>query len=460
MQRLTIVSMLAAGFAGLPFGVALAQSPVPSDAEILEILERRVDDERQGVGLVVGIIDEAGPRLVSYGTLSVDDPTTVDGSTVFEVGSVTKVFTTLLLADAVIRGEVTLDQPVADLMPVLAQLPERDGLMITLLDLATQSSGLPRLPDNFAPADPANPYADYTEEALYEFLSAYDLTRAVGESYEYSNIGMGLLGYALASRAGTDYATLLRERILEPLGMTNTSLALADTAPANIAVGHDAELSPVPAWTWDVLAGAGALRTTGDDMLKFIEALSGRTESELAPAFELAMQQHGVVSGDTTIGLGWNISPTDGDEMVWHNGMTYGSSAMVAYLRNAEVGAFALSNVLTPHGVDDLVSHLLVPSVELIVPRQEVAVDPAVFEGLVGTYALSPEVNVEVTAEGEQLFAQVSGQERLPIHPESETAFFYRLVDAQIEFDVNADGRATGLTLFQYGEVLPAPRAQ
>ena len=155
-------------------------SPVPSDAEIRKILVDRIDVQKQSVGIVVGVIEPAGRRIVSYGSLAKNDPRPLNGDTVFEIGSITKVFTSLLLADAVERGEVALTDPVAKFLPAKVKMPERGGRAITLQDLATHTSGLPRLPTNFAPKDPANPYADYSFENLYTFLSGYQLTRDIG----------------------------------------------------------------------------------------------------------------------------------------------------------------------------------------------------------------------------------------------------------------------------------------
>ncbi|HEX3107684.1 MAG TPA: serine hydrolase, partial [Thermoanaerobaculia bacterium] len=183
------------------------------DKDIRAILADRIDVQRQGVGIVVGVIDPSGRRTVAYtSTKTAEKP--VDANTVFEIGSVTKVFTSLLLADAVQRGEVALTDPVSKYLPPGVKVPERNGKKITLVDLATHTSGLPRMPTNFHPKDPGNPYADYTVAQLYEFLSSYELTRDPGSQYEYSNLGGGLLGHVLALRAGTDYETLVRKRIL------------------------------------------------------------------------------------------------------------------------------------------------------------------------------------------------------------------------------------------------------
>ena len=172
----------------------------------------------------MGVIEPTGRRVVSYGNLANGDPRTLDGDTIFEIGSVTKVFTSLLLAEMVSRKEVALDDPAAQYLPEPVRMPERSGKAITLLDLSMHCSGLPRVPGNLNPKDPANPYADYSVDDLYQFLSGYTLPRDPGSEVECSNLGAGLLGHILARRAGTDYETLVRARITEPLSMPDTVL--------------------------------------------------------------------------------------------------------------------------------------------------------------------------------------------------------------------------------------------
>ena len=166
-------------------------------AEIQGILQERVDKYKKTVGIVVGVINEEGRKVISYGTLSQGGSREVDGSTVFEIGSITKVFTALLLADMAESGELSLDDPIAKFLPESVKVPSKDDKQISLLHLATHTSGLPRMPDNFHPADLENPYADYTVEKMYEFLSGYTLTRGIGTRIEYSNYGCGLLGHIL-----------------------------------------------------------------------------------------------------------------------------------------------------------------------------------------------------------------------------------------------------------------------
>ncbi len=172
--------------------------PVLGADEIREILVKRIDQQKQAVGIVVGVIEPTGRRVVSYGNLANGDPRTLDGDTIFEIGSVTKVFTSLLLADMVNRKEVTLDDPAAKYLPENVGMPVRSGKSIALLDLSTHNSGLPPLPGNLKPE------ADYSVDDLCQFLSGYTLTRDPGSEYEYSNLGAGLLGHLLACRAGKD----------------------------------------------------------------------------------------------------------------------------------------------------------------------------------------------------------------------------------------------------------------
>src|SRR5687768_4364969 len=180
--------------------VARAQEFAP-DSTVRRILADRLASGR-GMGFVLAVVERGkAPRYYSTGTAGVAG-VRLDSTTVFEIGSITKVFTSALLADMVQRGEVKLDDPISKYLPKAVRVPVRKGKEITLIDLATQSSGLPRLPSNLKPASVANPYADYTVANLYEFLSGYTLTRDIGSQYEYSNLGVGLLGHVLSLRGG------------------------------------------------------------------------------------------------------------------------------------------------------------------------------------------------------------------------------------------------------------------
>jgi len=448
---------------------ACAQSPpnsaVPPDSEIRKILVERIDTFHQGVGIVVGVIEPPGRRIVAYGSLNQGYPRPLNGDTIFEIGSVTKVFTSLVLSDMVQRGEVALSDPVAKYLPAGVKVPERGGRVITLVDLSTHTSGLPRLPSNLQPKDPANPYADYSVEQLYQFLSSYQLTRDIGSQFEYSNLGGGLLGHALARRAGMDYEALVRSRITVPLGMNSTGIALTPEMKARLATGHNDKLAAVPNWDLPTLAGAGALRSSANDMLTFLAANLGYVKSPLAPAMAAMLSVRRSTGGPKggEIGLGWLITKPADDEIVWHNGGTGGYRSFVGYNPKTRVGIVVLSNTFTGAGVDDIGTHLLDSHAPLLpAPKEhkEFSVDPKIFDGYMGRYQLAPDFILTVTREGDQLFAQATGQPKFPIFPESQRDFFLKVVDAQITFETDANGRATSLALHQNGANMPAKRIE
>jgi serine-type D-Ala-D-Ala carboxypeptidase/endopeptidase len=443
--------------------------------EIREILVKRVDQQKQAVGIAVGVIEPNGRRVVASGNLASGDPRILDGDTIFEIGSVSKVFTSLVLADMVNRNEVTLDDPAAKYLPENVRMPERSGKSITLLDLCTHSSGLPNIPNNLKPRDPRNPYADYRADDLYQFLSGYELPRDPGSEFEYSNLGAGLLGHLLAYRAGMDYESLIRDRITEPLGMRDTGITLSPSMKQRMATGHNSILAPVVNWDLPTLAGAGALRSSAHDMLTFLEAFLGYKESPLAPAMK-AMLEIRRPMGQAKIGLAWMISSAHDREIAGHSGGTGGFSSWIGCDPKERIGVVALANAFTPIGVFDIGIHLLDPKWPLANPespkqRTEIEIDPELLDNYTGRYQLAPSRIFEITRDGDRLFAQGFGQlpqnrpgdltggPRFELFAEGEKNFFVKETGSQITFETDTDGRATSLTMHRVGrEPIPAPR--
>jgi len=442
---------------------------VLSTDEIREILVKRVDQQKQAVGIVVGVIEPDGRRVVAYGNLANGDPRTLDGDTIFEIGSISKVFTSLLLADMVNRKEVALDDQAAKHLPEDVKMPERSGKSITLLDLSTHSSGLPPLPGNLKPE------VGYSMDDLYQFLSSYTLPRDPGSEYEYSNLGAGLLGHLLACRAGTDYERLIRSRIARPLGMPDTGITLSSSMNQRVATGHNAMLAPVANSDLPTpLAGAGALRSSTNDMLTFLEAFLGYKESPLAPAMK-AMLEVRRPAGQATIGLGWIIMSAHGREIVGHNGATEGFRSFVGCAPKERIGVVVLSNASTPSGIDDIGFHLLNPNAPLASPEppkqhSEIRIDPKLLDNYTGRYQVTPNLIFEITRDGGRLFAQgfaqlphnrpgdPTGLPKFELFAEGEKTFFARVADNQITFETGPEGRATGLILHKAGRDMPAPR--
>jgi CubicO group peptidase (beta-lactamase class C family) len=401
-------------------------------AEIRSIMANRVESGR-AVGMVTGVIDEKGRQVVASGKVSLDGTQQPDGDTVFEIGSVTKVFTSLILADMIEKGEVKPDDPVAKFLPATVKVPSRNGRQITLLDLSMQVSGLPRLPDNLKPADPANPYADYDAAKLYEFLSRYTLTRDPGEKYEYSNLAVGLLGHALALKAGMSYEELLRRRIFDPLGMSGTSITLSEAQKKRLAPGYDGGLKPVKNWDFAVLAGCGAVRSTVNDMLKFVAANLELTDTPLKFAVRrMRAVTKGIGAPDLEIGMAWHVFTKFDTRIWWHNGGTYGYRSFVGFNPAKKEGVVLLCNTFMDN--DDLGKHVLESRYPVTTFHKEVQVDAAVLEPYVGEYELTPAFKITVTREAARLFAQATGQPRFEIFAQSESEFFLKVVDARITF--------------------------
>jgi CubicO group peptidase (beta-lactamase class C family) len=452
------------------FNILLAaialRAQAATDAEIRAILTDRINKLHQNVGIAAGIIDANGRRFVSYGNFSVKDPRPVGDDTVFEIGSTTKVFTSTILADMVQRGEVSLDDPVAKYLPAEVKIPQRGGKQITLIDLATHTSGLPRMPSNFAPKDSGNPYADYTVANLFEFLSSYELTRDIGSKFEYSNMGVGLLGQALSRRAGMDYEALVRARVTGPLKMESTGIALSPAMKSRLAAGHNEARQAAANWDIPTFAGAGALRSDARDMLTFIAAHLGYVESPLAPAMAAMVKTRRPGGGpQTDIALAWIVAKREGREIFWHNGGTGGYRCFMGFDPKSRVGVVVLSNMSTNTGVDDIGMHLLDSSVPLaklspLSTHREITLDPKIFDRYTGVYQFTPTITLTFTREGASMFTQLTGQPKLEIFAESEKDFFLKVVDAQITFETGDGGRATAAILHQNGRDQRAARVE
>ena len=301
---MSIFAILTPSFAG-------TQTVLPSDVEIRKILAERLGENEKDVGYVVGGIDPQGRRIISFGQRNAGDARPLDGDTVFEIASVTKVFTALLLADMVEKNEVALSDPASKYLTAVAiKLPERNGHLITLLDLATHTSGLPFMPADAPPFnDPAA--AKYSTGDLKRYLASYQLTRDIGSDWDYSNIGYWILSEALSARAGKDIEDLIRSRVLTPLKMTDTDFELSPKMKSNLAPGHDSALQPAPAAStipiYSIMPAGGGLYSTANDLLTFLSQCMGYEPSPLAPAMNVALSNRRPVQPGNEQALGWNV---------------------------------------------------------------------------------------------------------------------------------------------------------
>jgi len=415
--------------------------------EVKASIRARVDNG-YNVGIIVAVMDADGTKHFAYGETAVGNGRLPDMTTVFEIGSISKAFTSSLLCAAVARGEVSLDEEIQKLLPEGVTAPTRNGRSITLADLASHTSALPRLPDNLHPADVTNPYADYTVEQMYDFLSRCKLERDIGSRYEYSNFGAGLLGHLLALRAGMSYEQLLRERIAEPLGMDDTFITLTPAMKARMAQGHSGPL-PVPYWDLPTLAGAGAIRSTAHDMLIYLAANAGLTETPLTTTLQCAHQARAEAGPGMKVGLGWHIRAGKAGDTIWHNGGTGGFRSFAGFLEDGSRAVVVLTN--SDMGADDIGFHIMDASVPLEEVRAVATVDGKVLDAHVGTYVLAPGIEIAIARAGDGLTIQLTGQPAYPLFAASETEFFLKVVPATIVFEQSDTGETTALVLRQGG---------
>jgi D-alanyl-D-alanine-carboxypeptidase/D-alanyl-D-alanine-endopeptidase len=414
--------------------------PALADDAIRRVLVERVDERRLSVGMVVGVTESNGHRFVAHGCRDTCGGALVNEKTLFEIGSITKLFTSLLLSDMANQGEVRLDEPVAELLPAGMRVPVRDGKAIMLRDLASHYSGLPRVATNGDPPDgPGGPYAAYGAERLYRFLASHELIRTPGESFEYSNVGAGLLGHALVLRAGaSSYESLIRARILDPLRMDDTVIAIPSRLAANVASGHDDSLEPTSDWTFDVLAGTGALRSNLSDLLRFMHAVCD-------PGSPIAAMIGPLMTARDQGGLELGKQQPDGAIVLSKPGGTGGARGFVICIPEWKRGVVVLSNA-SIDAVVDLGIHVLNPRRDLMSGPREVAIDPACLSRLVGRYQLK-DWEFDVTSNGDRLYVPLADQHR--VFPTSEWHFFHKSAPLQLTFEPGEDGRAARLILHQ-----------
>jgi serine-type D-Ala-D-Ala carboxypeptidase/endopeptidase len=469
VHKVVVIFLLAGACSGASRGpVAPAPAPAPTlvvrahEAQTARLAQRFIDGQwvaSMAIGLLVG--DRA--EVYGYGRVHDGKDGPPDGDTLYEIGSASKVFTSLLLADMTVRGQVALDEPVARLLPAAVTAPEGGVGSLTLAQLATHTSGLPRMPENFHPRDAANPYADYSAADLDAFVARYQLARPPG-TYEYSNLGAGLLGHLLAGRAGMPYEALLAQRIARPLRMASTVVSVPASLRARFADGHTGDGEATGPWDLDALVGAGGIRSTVNDMLRFVRANLDpeRAPADLRGALRMTHQPRADRPGGR-VALGWHVG-LDGAHpgILWHNGETGGFHSFVAFDPERKLGVVVLAGS-AQMAIDKLGAALLAmlrgEPAALDLPEL-VPVDPAILDRYAGEYEVIPTFHLIIRHRDDRLTVQATGQGEFRIYPGSDTEYYLRAVDARISFHVGPDGRADSLTLYQGGKTIPAKRVR
>jgi serine-type D-Ala-D-Ala carboxypeptidase/endopeptidase len=337
-----------------------ADDPEPPKPLADRVAELTADyrSTRPFAALAVGVIQNGKKESFGFGELEHDDKKSpVDGRTLFEIGSCTKVFTSLSLAVLVSRGDVKLDDPIKTLLPD-AELSE-DAAKITLKELSTHTSGLPRIAAGMyfdAILNSDNPYKNYTPDRLLDVLKSWKAPPK--KTSAYSNLGAGLLGYVLQQKEHAEnYESLIRSTVTTPLGLGDTVVTLSEDQQTRYATAHDTKGKSLKSWDFVALAGAGALRSTADDMLTFLDHQMHPESSPLNDAIELSQQiQYEAKRG--TMGLGWQISPKGEHVAIWHNGATGGYRSFCAFERKSGIAVVLLSNTGDAFAGDDRIDRM------------------------------------------------------------------------------------------------------
>lgn len=427
---------------------------IPSDDELRAFLAKRM--EHNGVGVVIGVIEPAGRRVVAYGRSGTERP--LDGDTIFLLGSVSKSFVGLVLADMSRRGEVKLEDPAAKFLPPGVKMPQR-GRPITLADLSTHTSGLPAWPNNINMLAEPDPMEAYTVQDLYRFLSTYTPSREPGGGPEYSNLGVSLLGRVLGLRVDKEYKELLKERVLQPLGMDSTAIQLSAEQLKRLALGHDKDLQPAYTAELKTLYPAGSLRSSANDLLKYLAANLGYVDT---PLMEAMLYQRSAVrvrwGADRELALGWIVRRVRGHEIFYHDGGKQGYRTIVAFDPKRRLGVVVLANARSDESLPAWSRYLLtgepLPPPPAPYPvRKFVSIDPFTLDNYAGEYRRAKDGTlVSVVRRRDYLLVNDGSGAPDEMFAQTLQDFSTRVGPIQISFHTDANGNVTGLTWYPRGK--------
>jgi D-alanyl-D-alanine-carboxypeptidase/D-alanyl-D-alanine-endopeptidase len=435
-----------------------------SDGDVARLLAARIDVQHRGTGGALGIVRDGRFSLVRHGVVGREASQRVGVRSAFQIASLTKIFTAFLLADAIRRGEVILDDPLDRHLPGPALSFE--GRAVTLADLATHTSGLPLRPASRAARSQDNPYAGYSEADLGVDLGAVRLTRPPGTQFEYSNFDYGLLGAALSNRLGRSYSELLEARILRPLDMDETRLVPTQSMRRRMVQGYDVQFAPMRAWDFGALAPAGGLYSTLGDLRKFISLwTSNRGDMSRTAQSMFSISRPGD-DADTRMTLGWRLNERNGRRLAWSNGNGGGVRSFLGVVVGEPDGVIAFANMATGWGVDDIGFHVLDRSspvdVAPVRERVAIAVAPALLDQYVGVYvaASGDPTDTAIIVRTETGIGIGQGAQHIALFAETPRLFFIREDNVTLEFAESVDGRSQELVVTQGGQGFVYRRSQ
>jgi len=416
-------------------------------ADLAETIEQAVD-ERKLLSAVVMTRSADQEEVLAFGSRQADEAEPPDSQTAYQIGSITKAFTHLLLAEMVQRGEVDYSTTLAEILGNEFSFANPDVGAITLEALATHSSGLPRLPANLGATDLSDPYSSFDEAMLLQAVSSARALQPLGNHYGYSNFGAGLLGYLLGRIHGGGYQAAMTELVLAPLGMTRTGFA-PEGAMASAFSGGET----IPVWSFDALAGAGALWSDAQDLMRLAAFAMNNDQWPLEQSIDAQRQMLDVGAGEFTLTPVWHTVETASGRVYWHNGATAGHRSFLGFRPETDESIVLLfSGDLdpTPLGME-----WFGPQVSSEDEATDISDEN--FSRLLGQYQLTPTLGIGIFEQSSVLLAQVSGQTPAQLFPVGDQVFALHIADASLRF-VEEDGSITAVELIQNGMVQRAER--
>ncbi len=444
--------------AGMALGLVAGRANAMTDAELKGITEQRLLGDRTGACFAVAVIDQTVSR--AYVCADPKNLARISPTSAFEIGSITKTMTSALLADLILQGKASLDDPLSNYLPAGTVVPSFEGKPILLKHLVTHTSGLPVTPDFGSAPNMENPYANIDEASLLKTLATAKLQRAPGSQFEYSNYAMMLLTSIIAKRAGSDYESLLRAKLFAPTGMKSSYV---NQKPKDIkqAQGHTPNMKTTPAWTLQTnVAGVGGVHATLDDMVSYVQAELGKKQSSISPALKMT-QQEIKTDANNKIAMNWMLAPLDAHQIYLHEGGTGGFSAFAAFDLEKQKGVVILSDtaLTSMGGLSSLGNHLLDSRLPLGKARKVTKPDADLLKALVGNYDLMPGMKMELSEKDGRLFTQATGQPKFEMGYDSAGDFYPLDFDATIRTQKKSDG-SVALLFLQGGGAFPLKKIE
>lgn len=329
---------------------------IPIDS-IKAIIKQEITNKRSK-SIIVGIVDANGRQIIAEGKLSDNDLRLPDSNTIYEIGSITKVFTSLSLAQMSLKNQLNINDPISKFLPKTVKTPIRNGKEISLLSLSTHRSGMPRFPYNTDPKNLDEPYADYSVNQLYEYVSHFEPPFDIDSKWRYSNVSYGVLGTILTLVAQKNFETLITEEICKPLNLNNTVISLTAKQKENLAIGHAETGTPVGLTELGAIEAGGALRSNVTDLLTFAEENMGLITTDLYPAMQLTHVLQAKKDGnDTYTTMGWTLDNNNGQNFLFKDGGMPGYCTFLGIDKKNKIGVVVLSN--SNNSVSDIGRHIL-----------------------------------------------------------------------------------------------------